>query len=148
MMRWVIAVALLLGAPLVQPAAALARASAADSLPAMCGDASQTVLFSAAALWVTEAARPGASSHAPFVAVDPPDDGQTAWCVSADDPRCAPRDLGAPIQSQRGLTPLCELGSLRAPQPPCFEAHAAAPLALLGVPRAGVSMRLDRPPRV
>jgi hypothetical protein len=150
MKRWVIAIALLLGAPLVQPAAAHARASTADgaaALPAMCGDASQTLLFSPAALWATEASRPGAASHAPLVAVDPADDGQTAWCVSSDDPRCAPRDLGAPLQSQRSLSPLCEMGSVRPAQPPCFETQAVTPRAFLGAPRAGVSVRLDRPPR-
>lgn len=149
MMRWVIAIALLLGTPLVQPAAAYARASSADSsmagLPAMCGDASQTVLLSTApALGQTWQGPP----LTPHLAAEPVDDGQTAWCVSPDDPRCAPRDAGSPLHTQRSLPPLCELGSLRSPQPVCSESSAVALRARLGAPRAGVRVRLERPPQV
>jgi len=151
MKRWVIAIALVWSTPLALPAAAHARAPApvTDGLPAMCGDASQTVLFSTAApafgsVWQV-------ASLAQHVAADPTsDEGQTAWCVSPDDPRCAPRDTGdtgAPLHSQRSLPPLCDVGSLGAPAPACTETDSVALLARLGAPRAGVGVRLERPPR-
>ena len=167
-MRWVIAIALLLSPLLLQPAAALARVSSSDmpaygGLPAMCGDASQTVLFSSGGP-ALGSARQGSmpvsiqvslqvpvTSAADAAAALPRDhddaDAQTAWCISPDDPRCAPRDAGAPLHTQRGLLQLCDFASLRTPEPACTETNAVALLARLCAPRAGVSLRLERPPR-
>ena len=153
MKRWVIAVALLLSPALVQPAAAHARASgsastkesSASALPAMCGDAAQTVLFSSGAPALSSAWQ--VSPLAVPLSAEAADDGQTAWCVSPDDPRCAPRDAGAPLHTQRSLLQLCDFVSVRTPQPACIESNQVALLARLGAPRAGVSVRLERPPR-
>jgi hypothetical protein len=146
MKRWVIVIALLLSPMLVQPAAAHARASTAESnaaaLPAMCGDSAQTVLLSTGA-----PALSSAWQASPLAVPEAADDGQTAWCVSPDDPRCAPRDAGTPLQTQRSLLQLCDFASVRAPQPASIETDEVALLARLGAPRAGVSMRLERPPR-
>jgi len=151
MMRWVIAIAFLLSPQLVQPAAAQARASseplASSGLPAMCGESSQTVLLSAPALgsaWQTSMASAlDEGSPAPA----PGNDAQTAWCISPDDPRCAPRDAGTPLHPQRSLPPLCDVASVRASQPEFSEAPTVALLARLGAPRPGVSLRVERPPR-
>ena len=152
MKRWVIAFALVLSPVLLQPAAAHARAASAESsaatVPAMCSEAAQTVLFAQfAAPDASQLFAPDAPQLTLRTSADASDEGQIAWCVSSDDPRCAPRDAGSPLQTQRSLPQLCDFVSLRTPQPACIETDSVALLARLGAPRAGVSMRLERPPR-
>jgi hypothetical protein len=75
------------------------------------------------------------------------DESQPAWCMAPDDPRCAPRDVGASTESSR--IPL--------PPPPAAdqfglrlrpaEAVASPHVLQLGAACSGVHVRLERPPR-
>jgi len=69
------------------------------------------------------------------------------WCVSADDPRCAPRDE-APGDGPRAFDG--SHGASAAAETPRFDEFGArerAPLRAVDAPRAGVRARVDRPPQ-
>jgi hypothetical protein len=73
-------------------------------------------------------------------------DEQLAWCVSPDDPRCAPRDAGAPLQVQRAQAPVYFSITQALPEPMWLVPGAPCAAVQLGAPRAGVQVQLERPP--
>jgi hypothetical protein len=120
---------------LAQPVAA----QATSVNPAMCGDNSQ--------LATLEGMIPGRHVEPAGWQPKSEDGQQTAWCISPDDPRCAPRDAGAPLYSQRGAVPACgidctELVSLRP-----TELTLVHPPVQMSAARHGVRNSVDRPPR-
>ena len=168
MSRWVIAIALSWSAwALVQPAVVHARALLSSELaPAMCGEGSQTVwredialgraLSVSAAddnatstLLRTAAAHGALGTHGAREANDAheADDAPVAWCISPDDPRCAPRDQGAPLDGPRGHVPMQDVAAMRWPELAANSGNSSLPPQQLGAPRAGVGLRLERPPR-
>lgn len=72
--------------------------------------------------------------------------GEVPWCVSADDPRCWPRD-SAPYDgphARDATSAGAEASTRLALTAP--DARAERPRLTLGAPRAGVRGRVDRPP--
>src|ERR1700712_114493 len=117
MPRWLIAIALFWATWAVQqPGVAHARSSLVSEFgPAMCSEGSQAVLFEGSAfgraLSLLSAApashaTPAAGAEERAVLLAAEDEGPPAWCISPDDPRCSPRDQGAPLQSPRAPTPV------------------------------------------
>lgn len=165
MSRWVIAIALSWSAwALTQPAVVHARALLSSELaPAMCGAGSQTVwwedLLLGRALSVsaaddnaeptllrTTAAHGVHAAHDAHAARDA-DDAPIAWCISPDDPRCAPRDQSAPLDGPRGHVPMQDVTAMRWPELAADSGKSNLSPQQLGAPRAGVGLRLERPPR-
>jgi hypothetical protein len=156
MPRWLIAIAFAWAAWAVQQPG-LAYAHARSSLisefgPAMCSEGSQTVLpegfaFGRARTLLLSAApaSPGTADGRAAVAVDE-DEGPIAWCISPDDPRCTPRDQGAPLQNQRAHTPMQDVSALQFPELAFGHSGVTLKPGQLGAPRAGVGLRLERPP--
>lgn len=75
------------------------------------------------------------------------DDNQTAWCISPDDPRCAPRETSTPLDTLRASVPACDftaVTTLRISYDGVVVDHAAC---VLGAPLSGVHGSLERPPR-
>jgi hypothetical protein len=77
------------------------------------------------------------------------DDAPLAWCMSSDDPRCAPLDTGAPYSAQRAATSACAGGAVEVQ---AFDLHRNSVAAKFGSvelysPRAGVHLSIERPPR-
>jgi hypothetical protein len=168
MSRWVIAIALSWSAwAVTQPAVVHARALLSSELaPAMCAAGSQTVwwedLLLGRALTVS-AAHDVEDSAAPILLrtaaghdvrdgqdardVHEADDAPIAWCISPDDPRCAPRDQSAPLDGPRGHVPMQDVTAMRWPDLAADSGKSNLSPEQLGAPRAGVGLRLDRPPR-
>jgi hypothetical protein len=153
MSRWVIAIALSWSAWAVQqPAVAHARSQLSSELgAAMCGEGSQTVLLEELTL-----GRALSSAAAPIVLdEDAPvlraraqqDDAPPAWCISPDDPRCAPRDQSAPLQGPRALVPMQDAAAMRWPELAAESGSSILRAEQLGAPKAGVGLRVERPPR-
>lgn len=154
MSRWVIAIALTWSAWAVQqPAVAHARSLLSSELgPAMCGEGAQT-------LWLEELAElalgravslapaPSASATTTSGLVAAHDDGPPAWCISPDDPRCAPRDQGSPMQGPRAHVPMQDVTAMRWPELAAESGNAKLRPLSLGAARSGVQQRLERPPR-
>jgi len=158
---------------LVQPVTArAARASApAPDAAGMCEDGSQAVRASGldglnAASYAgaglmdvsvsTEDSDASAASSVPSATAsvsagvsaksDKSEDG-LAWCISPDDPRCAPRDAGSPLFTHR-LSPLAQAAAHFVGAAPAESAWVipAAPMRQ-GHALAGVQRSLERPPR-
>lgn len=90
----------------------------------------------------------GAHSALASSAFSPPsDDSPPAWCISPDDPRCAPRDQGAPLQGQRAHAPVQDVSGFALPELSARSAENAWRAVRLGAPRAGVGFQIERPPR-
>ncbi|HET8938755.1 MAG TPA: hypothetical protein VFN67_35160 [Polyangiales bacterium] len=168
MSRWVIAIALSWSAWAVQqPAVAHARSSLSSELgPAMCGEGAQTLLpeeltlgralsqlppqSAAAADERATAAVSGVRAAALASGVRlaaTQDDGPPAWCISPDDPRCAPRDQSSPMQGPRAHVPMQDVTVMRWPELAAESGSAQLRPLPLGAARPGIGMRLDRPPR-
>jgi hypothetical protein len=145
MIRWVVAIAMCWAtSAAMQPAVAHARAPLSSELDmAMCGEGAQTLSF--------EDLTPGRPLTVSPVLVDrdeaPSDEGPLAWCISPDDPRCSPRDQSAPLQSPRALVPMQDAAAMRWPALAALSGSDTLRPQQLGAPRAGVGLRLDRPPR-
>ncbi|HTU57255.1 MAG TPA: hypothetical protein VMF89_02460 [Polyangiales bacterium] len=152
MSRWVIAIALSWSAWVVtQPAVVHARSELA---PAMCAAGSQTVwwedLLLGRALPVSAAednAAPMLLRTAAVQDTHETDDAPIAWCISPDDPRCAPRDQSAPLDGPRGHVPMQDVTAMRWPELAADSGKRNLSPQQLGAPRAGVGLRLERPPR-
>lgn len=131
-------------------------ASGRDASPGvidgMCGDAPDLSAVTGAR---TEVAHDDASVKPATVRslalgealVPPLQDTPIAWCLSPDDPRCAPRDAGSPsaphfAQPQWNSTGSVELLDVRA-----IAAQTVARIWQLGAARPGYSGRVERPPR-
>lgn len=157
MFRWVIAIALSWSAWAVQqPAVAHARSSLSSELgPAMCGEGAQTVLPEELTLGraVSQAPVQGASDERIAAAVSgmrapaTQDEGPPAWCISPNDPRCAPRDQSSPLQGPRAHVPMQDVTAMRWPELAAESGNAKLRPLPLGAARPGVGLRLERPPR-
>jgi hypothetical protein len=75
------------------------------------------------------------------------DDAPPAWCISPDDPRCAPHDQGAPLQGQRAHVPMQDVTAMHWPELAANSCAANLRPEQLGAPSAGVGLRIERPPR-
>jgi hypothetical protein len=138
-----------------QPAVAHARGLISSELsPLMCDEGAQTLVsvelgparrtsesLSGRAIFIEERGTAGPRAAAAGA------EEQPAWCVSPDDPRCAPRDAGAPVQVQRAQAPVSSAHTLVFPRPvwPIFE--SPAPIVVPGAARGGVLLVLERPPQ-
>lgn len=162
MSRWVIAIALSWSAWAVQqPAVVHARSLLSSEIgPAMCGEGAQTFLLEelplgrALSTAITPAQNERAAVgptaswlHASATQDDGRDDGPPAWCISPDDPRCAPCDQGAPLQSPRLHVPMQYAAAIRWPELAAISCNAKLRPEQLGAPQAGVGLRIERPPR-
>jgi hypothetical protein len=74
-------------------------------------------------------------------------DDQPAWCISADDPRCAPRDASGAPDVSRGQAPLPAAAEFSLPRPHGVPPAPTLRAVQLGAPRSGSHVRLERPPR-
>jgi len=96
---------------------------------------------------VRGSASPRPASHSRLVPRPFDDESQPAWCLAPNDPRCTPRDVGASSEASRIPLPpppaANEFGSLLRP----VAAVAPPQVRQLGMARAGVHGRLERPPR-
>lgn len=151
MPRWLIAVAFAWATWAVQqPDVAYARASLISEFgPAMCSEGSQTVLsesFGFARALSLLSAAPAASTEEHVAVAVAEDEGPIAWCISPDDPRCTPRDQGAPLQSQSAHTPMQDASAMQFPELAYGRSVVTLKPIQLGAPRAGVGIRLERPP--
>jgi hypothetical protein len=151
MPRWLIAVAFAWATWAVQqPEVAHARASLISEFgPAMCSEGSQTVLsegFAFGRALSLLSAAPAASDDEHVAAAVAEDEGPIAWCISPDDPRCTPRDQGSPLQSQSAHTPLQDASEMQLPELAFGRGIVTLKPTQLGAPRAGVGIRLERPP--
>ena len=75
------------------------------------------------------------------------DDSPVAWCLTPDDPRCAPRDSSSLPDASRAFSPSYARDTARVE---AARARAVQPLpraAQLGAPRPGCWQRVERPPR-
>jgi|GEM_PF-5691088 len=159
MSRWVIAIALSWSAwALEQPAVAHARALLSSELaPAMCGEGSQAVWWEDLALGRALTLSASEENAAPILlrtaaaheahAAEDADDAPVAWCISPDDPRCAPRDQSAPLDGPRGTVPMQDVTAMRWPELAANSGKSSLSPEQLGAPRAGEGLRLERPPR-
>ena len=160
MSRWVIAIALTWSTWAVQqPAVAHARWQSSELGPAMCGEGAQTLLFEELAELVLGRAvsnAPALSAPNNSAATDARntsglvaahDDGPPAWCISPDDPRCAPRDQGSPLQGPRGHVPMQDVTAMRWPELAAESGNNKLRPLPLGAARPGIGLRLERPPR-
>lgn len=164
MSRWVIAIALTWSAwAAQQPAVVHARSLLSSELgPAMCGEGAQTVLPEELA----ELALGRAVSHTPALSaptivpttpttdarsasglVAAHDDGPPAWCISPDDPRCAPRDQSSPLQGPRAHVPMQDVTAMRWPELAAESGNDKLRSLPLGAASPGVGLRIERPPR-
>ena len=161
MSRWVIAIALSWSAwALTEPAVAHARSVLTLTLsselgPAMCGDGAQPMswgdfalgrVFSQSTLTVSAAEDSGAPVLLRTAAAEQ-DDAPPAWCISPDDPRCAPRDQSAPLDGPRGHVPMPDVTAMRWPDLAADSGNEGLRSTQLGAARAGVGLLLERPPR-
>jgi hypothetical protein len=159
MSRWVIAIALTWSAWAVQQpqvAQAHARASlSADLGPAMCGEGSQTVLPEELVLGRALSQTQTVTAPVQAALVEggamndeaAQDEGPLAWCISPDDPRCAPRDQSAPLDSPRLVVPMQDAAAMRWPELAAQSGVATLRPEQLGAPRAGAGLRVERPPQ-
>lgn len=126
----------------LSPAGTHARAPANAAEPAICDETSLPVVLSEL--------QQGASlsrereQAAPLAAED---DAPPAWCLTPDDPRCAPRDASAPFHTQAQLVPLCGYAEGKLPQLRALEPASVPRAVQLGAALPGVAQRLERPPR-
>jgi hypothetical protein len=129
---------------LAQPASARAPASSElvagaasrGVMPAMCGDAIANFV---------RAPRTGNLADVSALPLDDTD-SPVAWCLTPDDPRCAPRDASSLPDPRSAPTPLSASVSLQ-PDSPRGE-QISVPRALpLGAARSGSQGRVERPPR-
>jgi hypothetical protein len=129
---------------LAQPASARAPvsselgagAASRGVMPAMCGDTVANFV---------RAARSGNLADFAPLPLDE-SDGSVPWCLTPDDPRCAPRDASSLPDPSRAPVPLSasvcpQLGSPRGEQ---ISVPRASPL---GAARSGSQGRVERPPR-
>lgn len=150
MVRWVIAIALSWSAwALEQPAVAHARPLSSELSAAMCGDGSQTVSRDDLALGrVLSLGAISASEDNPKrAAAAEADDTAPAWCISPDDPRCAPRDQSAPLDGPRAQVPVQDVTAMRFPELAAESGKGRLRSQPLGAARAGVALLIERPPR-
>lgn len=149
MSRWVIAIALSWSAWVAaQPAVAHARPLLSSELgAAMCGDGSQTMSWEDFALGRLLTTEEHGTSLQLRAAAAEPDDAPPAWCISPDDPRCAPRDQSAPLDGPRAHVPMQDVTAMRWPDLAADSGNVGLGPELPGAPRAGVGLRLERPPR-
>jgi len=90
-----------------------------------------------------------AATPAPRVdrTAEPLRDEEPAWCVSADDPRCAPLHKdGAHHTLALRIAAAAEAFAPALPAPPPAKAHDGTP-SMGPRPCVGVSHRVERPPR-
>jgi len=122
---------------------------------AMCGDGSQLMswedfalgrAFSQNTLAVSVAEDSGAPVL-PRTAAAEQDDAPVAWCISPDDPRCAPRDQSAPVDGPRAHVPVQHVTAKRWPDLAADSGSDKLRPAQLGAARAGVGLSIERPPR-
>jgi len=147
---------------LVQPAAAHASRASSPDVAEMCEDGSQSIKtsdldglggasYAGAGLANVSVSTedPDATTVSSGAKSDRPDkspDGP-AWCISPDDPRCAPRDTGSSLSTHR-LSPLVQASAhVSTEAPVCRE--LAVPVAFIypGCVLAGVERSLERPPQ-
>ena len=164
MPRWLIAVALTLATWAVQqPGVAHARSTLISEFgPAMCSEGSQAVLldgvgFGRSLALLSAAPSPsallsaGVDERAGMLADAGADEqeGPIAWCISPDDPRCAPRDQseGSPLQGLRAHTSMQDVSASKFPALAFGRSVVTFRPVQLGAPRAGVGLRLERPPQ-
>lgn len=157
MSRWVIAIALTWSAwALQQPAVVQARSLLSSELgSAMCGENSQTVSWEELALGravshpsLTAASADEHAAPLPLrTAAAAEDDAPPAWCISPDDPRCAPRDQSAPLDGPRAHVPMQDVTAMSWPDLAADSGSDKLRPRQLGALRAGVELHLERPPR-
>jgi len=162
MPRWLIAVALTLATWAVQqPGVAHARSTLISEFgPAMCSEGSQAVLldgvgFGRSLTLLSAAPSPsallsaGVDERTGIVADADEQEGPIAWCISPDDPRCAPRDQSesTPLQSLRAHTSMQDVSASKSPALAFGRSVVTLRPVQLGAPRAGVGLRLERPPQ-
>jgi len=144
----VVTVIVVLWVALAQPVAAQIRVPSSPETPlgssanpAMCGDNAQ--LATLEDLFTGRLAEPGGWQWQ-----SKSEDGQQpAWCISPDDPRCAPRDAGAPLYSQRASAPACGIDGMNLVTLRAMALSSAHPPVQLSAPRHGVRSSVERPPR-
>ena len=153
MSRWVLAIALSWSVWVAaQPALVHARVSLSSELgSAICGEGSQTVswdelLSGSEERRMPELQRTLVSQYGQNGQADD-SDPPPAWCISASDPRCAPRDQGAPLDGPSAHLPMQDVTAMRWPDLAAQSGDSSLSAEQLGAPRAGVGLRLERPPR-
>jgi hypothetical protein len=148
MSRWVIAIALSWSAWVAaQPAVAHARAPLSSELgAAMCGEGSQMMSWEDFTLAAEDHGMPLLLLRTAGLEKED-DEAPPAWCISPDDPRCAPRDQSAPLDGPRARVPAQDVTAMRWPELAADSGNVGIRSELLGAPRAGVGLRLERPPR-
>ena len=80
-------------------------------------------------------------------ALPPLEDNPIAWCVSPDDPRCAPRDAGSPSDPNFAQLQLSPSGSVELPDMRTSGVRSVTRFWQLGAARPGIRDRVERPPR-
>ena len=80
-------------------------------------------------------------------AIPPLEDSPIAWCVSPDDPRCAPRDAGSTSDRNFAQLQLSPSGSVELPDMRLGQVQNVTRFWQLGAARPGVYDRVERPPR-
>jgi hypothetical protein len=143
MTRVALSMAWMLAALAFSPAGAHARGTATAVEPAICDETSLPVVLSE----LLVEGRPVAGAEAAPLRQAQEDDAPPAWCLTPDDPRCAPRDASAPLHTQAQLVPLCGYEEGKLPQLRALEPASVPRSVQLGAAMSGIALRVERPPR-
>jgi hypothetical protein len=114
--------------------------------PAMCDDASELTTLATLMTLATRAEYVAGMVGATD-ARERDADEQPAWCISADDPRCSPRDASSAPDVSRGQAPLPASAELSLPKAYALPAQRAPRPLQLAAARTGSHSRVERPPR-